>query len=164
LRRSSLVLAAGLAALACSSPPKSESDWEKRTLQGQPAEEELAPPAYPQTANLLEFRLPDAEGFRYFIDRTTVSLEKDGVVRYVLVARSSEGAQNVTYEALRCQRAESRVFAVGQPDGTWMSARSAWRPISAPRHLALYRDYFCPGSQPVRSAADAVRALERGGR
>ena len=164
MRRSSLVLAAALAAAACGSPPRDESDWERRNLQGQPVEAEAAPPAYPQAANLIEFRLPDAGGFRYFIDRTTLGVDKEGVVRYVLVARSSEAPQNVTYEGLRCPSAENRVYAVGQPDGRWAVARSAWRAIGAPRHLTLYRDYFCPGSQPIRSAADGVRALERGGR
>jgi hypothetical protein len=164
LRRSALVLAAALAAGACSSPPKVESDWERRNLQGKSAEEELTPPAYPQAANLVPFRVEDAEGFRYSIDRSTLRVDKDGVVRYVLVARSSEGAQNVTYEGLRCQTAENRVFAVGQPDGTWMTARSAWRSVSAPRHLTLHRDFFCPQGEPVGSTADAVRALERGGR
>ncbi len=163
MRGSALALAAALAAAACSSPPRVESDWEKRNLQGPPAEEEVAPPAYPQAANLIEFRLPSADGFRYFIDRTTLGVDKEGVVRYVLVARSGEAPQNVTYEGLRCQTGENRVFAVGQPDGTWVSARSGWRAIGAPRHFALYRDYLCPQGQPVRTAADAVRALEQKG-
>ena len=124
----------------------------------------MSPPAYPQAANLLAVRLPDADGFRFSIDRSTLAVGKDGVVRYVLVARSSEGAQNTTYEGLRCDSAENRVFAVGQADGTWVTARSGWRPISAPRHLALYRDFFCTQGQPIGSTADAVRALERGGR
>jgi hypothetical protein len=164
LRRPALALAAALAAAACSSPPHVESDWEKRNLQGKPAEEELAPPAYPQAANLIEFRVANADGFHYFIDRTALSVDKDGVVRYVLVARSGEAPQNVTYEGLRCQTAENRVLALGQPDGTWVTARSAWRAIGAPRHFALHRDYFCPQGQPVGTTADAVRALERGGR
>ena len=164
MRRSALILAAALLAGACSSPSKTESDWERRTLQGEPAEEALTPPAFPQPTNLLEFRLPDADGFRYFIDRSTLSTQKDGEVRYVLVASSNEGARNVTYEGLRCQTAENRVFAVGQPDNTWTIARGTWRPIGAARHQTLYREYFCPAGQPIRSAADGVRALERGGR
>jgi CNP1-like family protein len=164
LRGPALALAAALAAAACNSPPRVESDWEKRNLQGQPAEEEVAPPVYPQAANLIEFRLANVDGFRYFIDRTTLSVDKEGVVRYVLVARGGEAPQNVTFEGLRCQTGENRVYAVGQPDGTWVSARSAWRAIGAPRHFALYRDYFCPQGQPVGTTADAVRALERGGR
>ena len=124
----------------------------------------MAPPAYPQPAQLVQVRLPDADGFRFYIDRSTLAVGKDGVVRYVLVARSPEGAQNVTFEGLRCDSAENRVLAVGQPDRTWAVAHSGWRPISAPRHLALYRDFFCPQGETVRSSADAVRVLERGGR
>ena len=165
MRRSALVLAGAAALVACGTAPRVESEWEKRTLQGKPAEEAAALPAYPQSANLVRFRVADAEGFRYFVDRTTLSVdEKESLVRYVLVARSSEGAQNVTFEGLRCQTAENRIFAVGQADGTWMSARSGWRPISAPRHLTLYRDFFCPQSEPIGTTADALRALERGGR
>ena len=162
MRRSALAIALALA--ACGSPPRTESDWEKRNLEAKPVEEPVAPPAYPQPANLVEVRLPDADGFRFFIDRKTLAVQKDGVVHYVLVARSNEAAQNVTYEGLRCQSAESRVFAVGQPDGTWVTARSSWRPIGSPRQLVLYRDFFCPQGEPVGSTADAVRALERGGR
>ncbi len=164
MRGPALALAGALALAACGSPPREESEWEKRKLQGPPAEEEVAPPAYPQPANLIAFRLPDPEGFRFFIDRTTLSVQKEGVVRYVFVARSSEGAQNVTYEALRCESAENRVIAVGQPERTWVTSRSGWRPISSPRHLTLYRDFFCPQGQAIASAADGVRALERGGR
>ena len=160
--RRALILA--LLAAACSSKPKSESDWEREHQQGPApaaAEEQPAPPAYPGDANLLEFRVEDPDRFRYFIDRTSVSVEKDGTVRYVLVARSPEGAQNVTYEALRCASGENRVYAVGRNDRTWLSAAGGWRPISAPRHLTLYREYLCPQGKPVRSSADAVRALQK---
>ena len=165
MRRSALALAATLALAACGAPPRAESDWEKRNLQGKPDDEDAASPAYPQSVNLVQFRVPDTEGFRYFVDRTTLTVDaKEGLVRYVLLARSSEGAQNVTFEGMRCQSAENRVYAVGQSDGTWMTARSAWRTIGAPRHLTLYRDFFCPQSELVGTTADAVRALTRGGR
>jgi hypothetical protein len=161
LRRAALVLA--LLAAACSSKPKTESEWEREHPQAPAAaaDEQPAPPAYPSDANLLEFRVDDPDRFRYFVDRTSVSVEKDGTVRYVLVARSPEGAQNVTYEALRCASGENRVYAVGRSDRTWLAAAGGWRPISAPRHLTLYREYFCPQGKPVRRAADAVRALEK---
>jgi CNP1-like family len=162
LRRALALLLVAVA--ACSSTPKSESEWEREHQQAPAAaaDEQPAPPAYPRDADLLEFRVDDADRFRYFVDRTSVSVDKDGTVRYVLVARSPEGARNVTYEALRCASAENRVYAVGRADGTWLSAAGGgWRPIGAPRHLTLYRDYFCPHGNPVRRASDAVRALEK---
>src|SRR5262249_3505331 len=94
LRGPALALLA-LALPACATAPHAESDWEKRNLQGKPAGEDVALPAYPQPKNLVQFRVPDTEGFRYFVDRTTLRVDaNDSLVRYVLVARSSEGAQN----------------------------------------------------------------------
>jgi hypothetical protein len=156
------VLVLALLAAACSSKPKSESDWEREHQEAPAAaEEQPAPPAYPSDANLLEFRVDDPDRFRYFVDRTSISVEKDGTVRYVLVARSPEGVQNVTYEALRCASGENRVYAVGRGDRTWLAAAGGWRSISAPRHLTLYREYLCPQGKPVRTPADAVRALQK---
>jgi hypothetical protein len=146
---------------ACSSAPRGESDWERTHLGEQPREEESAPPAYPASANLLEFAVDDEPGFRFFVDRTSLSAGKDGVMRYVLVARSSEGAQNVTYEGLRCASAEQRVYAVGEGDGRWVTARASWRPLAAPRHRTLYSEFLCLQGKPARSVADAVRAIER---
>ena len=162
MRRSALTLA--LAALAaCGTKPREESDWERRNAQPARAEEELALPAYPARGNLVEFGVVGAEGFHFFIDRPSLAVGKDGVVRYVLVARSAEGAENVTFEGLRCASGEQRVFALGRPDGSWSLARSAWRPIATPRHVTLFREYFCPQNEPVRSADEGVRALESGG-
>jgi CNP1-like family len=156
------VLVLALLAAACSSKPKSESDWEREHHEAPAAaEEQPAAPAYPSDANLLEFRVDDPDRFRYFVDRTSIDVEKGGSVRYVLVARSPEGAQNVTYEALRCSSGENRVYAVGRSDRTWLPATGGWRSISAPRHLTLYREYLCPQGKPVRSSADALRALQK---
>ena len=144
----------------CGGAPRGESDWERAHLKQQPAEEEVAPPAYPAAANLLAFAVDGEPGFRFFIDRASLAPGKDGVVRYVLVARSTEGAQNVSYEGLRCAGAEQRIYAFGRSDGSWVGARAPWRPLSAPRHVTLYREFLCPNGAPVRSAERAVRAIE----
>ena len=147
---------------ACGTAPREESDWERTHLkEPASAEEEPAPPPYPAAANLLEFAVDDEPGFRFFLDRASLGATPDGVVRYVLVARSGEGAQNVTYEGLRCASGEERIYALGRPDGGWVAARAPWRPLSAARHRTLYREYLCPNGRPMRSREDAVRALER---
>ena len=155
-----------LALAGCGSPGV-QSEWERANRKAEPAEEQVEPPAYPVAAKLLEFGVIDPGGFRFFVDPTTLSVGKDGVVRYVLVARSAEGAQNVTFEGMRCATAEHRVYAFGRPDGTWSASRAGWRSLEAPtaqrRHTTLYREYFCPQNEPVRTAAEGVRALEQGG-
>jgi len=161
LRPLPLLLLAG-----CGSPGP-QSEWERQNLKEKAAEEQVELPAFPAPANLLEFNVVQADGFRFFVDRTTVSIGKDRIVRYTLVARSPEGVQNVSYEGLRCATADYRTYAFGRADGSWSASRSGWRSLeapSAPRWRAtLFQDYFCPQSEPIRNAAEGVRALEQGG-
>jgi hypothetical protein len=140
------------------------SDWEREQALRQPAaEEEVALPPYPQDASLVRAELPGAGDFRFFVDGATLVAGKDGIVRYVLVARSPDGAQNVSFEGLRCASAEQRVYALGHAGRDWIPARGEWRRVSRPWHVELYRRYFCPQTQPIRSADEGRRALEQGG-
>lgn len=141
------------------------SDWERdNQVRQAPNEENVVPPPFPARAKLIEFPLADVGGFRFFIDGATLSVEKDGVVRYVLVAQSPSGTQNVSYEGLRCAAGEYRVYATGQ-DRTWVPARTGWQPMRNARRweMALYREYFCPQKIAIRDAAEGVRALQAGG-
>jgi hypothetical protein len=91
---------------------------------------------------------------------------EDGVVRYVLVARSSQGAQSVSFEGIRCSTSEYRIYATGTRDGGWTRSANPWREIalrSVQRwHNALRDEFFCPLGNPIRSAAEGVAALRRG--
>lgn len=130
-------------------------------------EEPVTLPAYPRPADLLPFFVSAASDFRFFIDRAALSVGKDGVVRYTLVALSPQGAQSVSFEGLRCATREVRGYATGGADGTWLRRDTPWRAI-APRsvqrwHNALAAEYLCPGGIPIQSAAEGVDALRRGG-
>ena len=152
----------------CATADRSQSDWERQQAQREGgarpvAEESVALPAYPAPANLVEFMIDDPGGFRYFVDRATLSVGKDGVVRYVLVARSAS-AQNVSFEGFRCASAERRVYALGRADATWAPSYRGWHPVTAaqPRQITLFREFLCPQKEPIASAEEGVRALERG--
>jgi CNP1-like family len=89
------------------------------------------------------------------------------VVRYVLVARSAQGVESASFEGMRCGTSEYRIYATGGSGGGWVRSRSPWRPIT-PRavqrwHNALRDEYFCPLGNPIRSPAEGVDALRRGG-
>jgi CNP1-like family len=144
-----------------------QSDWERQNLKVQAPEEQVEPPAYPAPASLLEFGVLDAGGFRFFIDGATLNVGKDAIVRYVLVARSPDGVENVSFEGMRCATGDYRVYAFGRPDRTWSASRAGWRSLDSPsvqrRHTTLYREYFCPQNEPIRTAGEGVRALEQGG-
>jgi len=142
------------------------SDWERRQAERQWREIETAPPAYPRDENLLPFFVSAATRFEFYVDGASLAVGADGVVRYVLVARSAQGAQSVSFEGMRCSTAEVKIYAVGTADG-WTRSAGGWRRI-APRevqrwHNALHKEYFCPLGNPIHSAAEGVAALRRGG-
>ncbi len=130
-------------------------------------ESDIALPAYPQEANLREFYVSETTANRFYIDGSTLSVSNDGVVRFVLVVRTSGGATNITYEGIRCESREFRLYASGRQDGTWANARkSEWKAIENKpinrHHAALSRDLFCPSGSPISSAEDGRNALKLG--
>jgi len=124
-------------------------------------------PAWPKQANLVEFFVSNPRGFRFFIDAASLSLSNDFVVRYTLVARSSSGVANVSYEGMRCGGAGLvRIYAYGQAE-RWALQKSEWRdidPSSSPRWQRELRSrYFCPNGGFVKTVAEGLDALRRGG-
>jgi hypothetical protein len=106
--------------------------------------------------------------FSYFLDRASVNVGEDGVVRYMLIARSPSGATNVSYEGIRCGTYERRVYAFGRDDGTWSQAsNTSWAPINrlaSDPQTALADYVFCTERGPVSSTEEALEALDRGNR
>jgi hypothetical protein len=141
-----------------------EEDYESKKWQ----EMEVQLPAAPRQENLLPFYVSAATQNRFFVDGSTLSVGKDGVVRYVLVILAPEGGRNVTFEGIRCEARERRIYAAGRLDGSWSKARkNEWVRIQdayANRHHAsLFLDYFCPIGNIVHSADEARNALKQGG-
>lgn len=125
-------------------------------------------PAAPVQANLLSFYVSPLTENRYFIDSASISVGQDGVVRYTLQVLAGGGARNVTYEGMRCETRERRIYASGRIDGSWSRfGRSEWVKIvdsAANRHhAALFLEYFCPNGVIVVDSAEAVRYLRTGG-
>jgi hypothetical protein len=160
----SAALAACLALAGCGAAPE-KSDWERaHESQLVPAETPLVYPPYPREADLIPFEAGAPREVRFFIDGRSIEVGADSVVRYTLVARSAAGAQNVTYEGIRCSTGEVRIFAVGGGHD-WVPAKGGWRPIrpgGAQRwHYELQRDYFCPLRQRVATPQEAIDSLRR---
>lgn len=127
----------------------------------------LVLPNYPEDKNLIEFYVGPTNTNHFYIDGPSLSVTPDGIVRYTLVIKTAGGASNVTYEGMRCETREVRLFAVGRSGPTWVvSPRSGWRPVENKlinqHHAALSRDYFCV-SGTIASPEDGIRILKRGG-
>jgi hypothetical protein len=155
-----------LAAGACTGTgpkPLPEDD-----LEGKPWEvQRTSLPPYPKDGSLLSVYVSSTRPFAFFIDPGSVSVRQDGIVRYTLVARSPSGAVNVSYEGIRCKTYQTRTYAFGRSDGTWVQARSQqWTSYSqyqTDQHLVLADDFFCTANG-VKTAEEVVQAIARGNR
>jgi hypothetical protein len=119
-------------------------------------------PAPPEDKNLLPFYVSPSTSFRFLIDRPSLSIGSDQVVRYTLVAISSSGARNVRYEGMRCATHEFKVYAIQSPDGKWQEARpSRWKRIveaAANREeSALAKDAICDNGLAVATDQIVLR-------
>ncbi len=164
-RLASALLPLALLAACGSDVSKWERENEARLAKD---ENEVLPkrPPFPQPASLIQFSPRSASEFRFYVDGATLEVLPKGVIRYVLVARSPSGIDNISYESMRCQSAEFRIYALGQADGTWGGRATEWRSIAAakqPSRIALHRDFFCAQGTWVSSVDEGRMALRRGG-
>lgn len=164
----------GMSALTCAqmrpitaSPTESygfEEDYDKKNWRELEAQ---LPPA-PRDEVLLPFYVSPAAESSFRIDTSSLSVGGDGVIRYVLVVVTPGGARNISFEGLRCDTRERRLYAFGRSDGTWSKARSSqWAVVENKvvnrHHTALMQEYFCPGGVAIRTVEEGVTALKAGG-
>jgi hypothetical protein len=131
-----------------------DADWK---------ETEAPRPPTPRIDALIPIEVPGAT-LRYGIDPASVSLGTDGIVRYVVVATSGTGAMNASYEGIRCNTGDFRVYARFNPDGGWApSGEAEWRPLHEGRpfrhSLTVARNGACMGRSANRSLAQILRDL-----
>lgn len=125
-------------------------------------------PTFPRQQGLISFPVGVRSDITFSVDGDTLSVGNDGVIRYVLVVVSAQGARNISFEGMRCQTGERRLYATGRPDGTWSMARSdQWVRIRGGRsnhHVELFVNYFCTIGVPTITSAEAARrVLLKGG-
>ena len=124
-------------------------------------------PEYPKTENYLPFKASATTPFDFYVDAKSINAGNDGVMRYSLIAKSSTGALNVSFEGIRCSQREYRIYAFGRADNTWSEARgSRWQPIPMDarntQRTVLYNDFLCPGGV-MATADEGQQALRNGG-
>lgn len=124
-------------------------------------------PEYPKAENYLPLRVSVTTPFDFFVDAKSVSVGKDGVVRYSLIAKSPDGALNVSFEGIRCSERKFRIYAFGRSDNSWSESRSsAWQAMPADSRNAqravLHSEFFCPPGGIIDTAEEGVRALKAG--
>ena len=122
-------------------------------------------PPYPKAENLVPFVMSSATSNKYFVDFPSVSAGADGAVRYTVVIKSPAGAQTVSFEAMRCDNGERKLYAFGRADGKgggeWSRNRYAkWEVIKDRQQTSyqkeLFYHYFC-----TVEGAGNLKAIQR---
>ena len=124
-------------------------------------EQESGLPVYPERAHLLEVDA-GTDGLQYtvYLDKRSIAIGDDRVVRYTVVLESSTGVWNVSYEGLHCGERKYRRYAYGF-DGAWQPLPdSQWSPVrgngaNAYRRV-FYERYICDPTDAPGSVAEIL--------
>lgn len=132
-------------------------------------EMELPPPL--NRSQLIPFDMNIRTELQFSVDASSVSIGSDRVVRYVLLARSGGGTENILYEGLRCETAEARNYARwNAAEQRWVpsTASTPWRALSGvaaslPAARLAYLA-LCDGPSPTEPKERLLNDLRRGGK
>lgn len=122
-------------------------------------------PPLPQASNLLPFEVSGNTPLQFAIDRNSLTVGTDGVVRYTVVVTSPSGARNVNYEGIRCDTYEWRQYAGlnADHDGWDTTVANEFSRIENGALNAyqsvLYQDYMCANKMPMGNAKQIVENI-----
>jgi len=106
--------------------------------------------------------LSRTDHFRFGVDPRSIEIAPGLIVRYTLRAVSDLGAENISYESVRCGRREWRAVALYRPGAGWQRAvHDDWRDLipGTVQHV-LRNGVFCSGGAPAgQTPADLVYRL-----
>ncbi len=170
-----LALAATLSLVASAvlyANPLAQPDWGKFEIEFEGKDKawqeiQAQMPVAPRSANLIEVQLDSSTRNKLFIDALSLSSGEDGVVRYTAILRTPSGAENVTFEGMRCETGERKLYAFGRAGGEWSRNRYAkWELIQARLaggyHRELFFHYLCVVGEN-RDVPTLLRLLKSGG-
>ena len=136
VRRFALGLMLALCGSAWAQFSVEDPDWK---------ESDAPPPPSFDMARLVQFEVSSTSSLVYGVDPASIRIsQRDGLVRYVVVARSASGAVNAMYEGLRCSTAQVKTYARYSADG--------WKSVENPEWSSLY------ANQPSRHALAFAKA------
>ena len=122
-------------------------------------------PAY-SSDHLLPLDMPPNVSVRFGIDPQTVTVDADGVVRYVVVMRNASGSESAFYEGIRCETREIKSYARHGTNGDWVFMdKTKWRGFTDPapsQHAQVFaRQAVCKDGGYL-AQKDIIEALRKG--
>ncbi len=129
-------------------------------------EADAPPPPSFEVSRLIPFEVSAGSSLKFGVDPSTLAIGADGVLRYVMVARSPSGTVNAMYEGLRCSTGEYKTYARYNASGGWNAVSDPkWEPLRGSGRsmytFQMARQGACPdGGTPVR-LDEVLRELRR---
>ena len=121
-------------------------------------------PAF-SSAHLLPLEMLPPLSVSIGLDPDTIRVDKDGVVRYVVVMTSRSGSTSAFFEGIRCSTREVKTYARHGSSGDWiMTTGPVWRALNdtMPSHhaMAFARQGACVDGAFTRD--DILNAMKNG--
>jgi len=122
---------------------------------------QVAPPASFSIDRLVPIEMPRYVTVKVGLDPDSLVISPDGIVRYVVVARSDSGNINAAYEGIWCRAGEVKTYARAGNDRKWVAvADPRWKKLSdsqpSMHALALARQGVCDGRSAASSSPRAI--------
>lgn len=126
-------------------------------------EADVHAPVYPRDVDLVAVALGPTDTLKLYIDKKSVSLAGDRVLRFAFVVESSSGARNVFFDGMRCETRQYKTYAVGSAERKFVPVKDAqWRDIPRPSQngfrFHLFQHYVC---NDISSAVTPREFLDR---
>ena len=115
---------------------------------------------------MLEIDMPRMLDLKYGVDPKTLAITDDGVVRYVIIAKSTGpgAAVNAFYDGVRCATGETKTYARYSGSAWHEVENPEWKPLEQAKtrySLALARQALCRSGAPRATAGEMVQALRK---
>ena len=148
-----LALLLGLSGVSWAQFITDDPDWK---------ESDTPPPPAFDIGKLVPFDVSSASSLVYGVDPASIRIsQRDGVVRYVVVARSASGAVNAVYEGLRCSTAQLKTYARYSASGWKSLENSEWTSLYASQLSRHALAFAKAGACDNKVVPDSVDALVR---
>lgn len=135
-------------------------------------ESEAPPPPKVNLKGLLPFEVTAASSLTWGLDLASTTIVGDGLVRYVVVARSQTGVINALYEAINCGKNEYKTYARISGKEEDFSSK-AWANVKDPQWVSFYdslpskhapalaKQGACTGKTAAQSVDEIATALKK---
>lgn len=125
---------------------------------------ESSPPAKFNPLEIIAFELTNsATQLKWGIEPSSISIGKDGITRYVVVAKGEDNA-NISYEGINCSKGELKVYARWTGKEWALNTNAYWIDLTdrarAHHALALARQGLCDGGSAHLKVENIIRSLK----